>query len=142
MKFLELESRAGEPMDTIGNLLTSIRNASAKGKERTDVPFSKLKVEISKILKDEGYISGYRIMEENHKPFVRIQLKYTDEQDPVISGIKRVSRPGLKIYQKADKNPRVNGGMGIAIISTSKGVMTNRKAYKIKAGGEVLCHVW
>ncbi len=129
-------------MDPIANFLTSIRNASAKGHEKTDVPFSKMKVNLAKVLKDEGYIAGYRMMEENRVPFLRIQLKYTDEKQPVISGIKRVSRPGLRIYEKWNTVKRVDGGMGVAIISTSKGLMTNRKARPGKFGGEVLCHVW
>ena len=129
-------------MDPIANFLTSIRNASAKGQEKTDVPYSKMKVNLSKIFKDEGYISGYRMMEENRVPFLRVQLKYTDSKDPVISGIKRVSRPGLRIYKQWNTIPQVDGGMGVAILSTSKGLMTNKKARAAKCGGEILCHVW
>ena len=129
-------------MDPIGNFLTSIRNANAKGHEKADVPFSKLKVNLAKILKDEGYIGGYRLMEEHQVPFIRVQLKYTDARQPVISGIKRVSRPGLRIYEGSQDIARVNGGMGVAILSTSKGLMTHKKARREKCGGEVLCHVW
>ena len=129
-------------MDPIANLLTSIRNASLKGHEKTDVPFSKLKSNLAKILKDEGYISGFRMMEENRMPFLRVQLKYTDEKAPVIQGIKRVSRPGLRVYEKWNTIKRVDGGMGVAILSTSKGLMSHKKARQSKLGGEVLCHVW
>ena len=129
-------------MDPIANFLTSIRNASLKGHEKTDVPLSKMKVNLAKVLKDEGYISGYRIMEENRVPFLRIQLKYTDTKSPVISGIKRVSRPGLRVYEQWDTVKHVDGGMGIAILSTSKGLLTNKKVRVSKCGGEVLCHVW
>ena len=129
-------------MDPIANFLTSIRNASAKGHEKADVPFSKMKVNLAKVLKDEGYIAGYRMMEENRVPFLRIQLKYTDTKAPVISGIKRVSRPGLGVYEQWNTVKQVDGGMGVAIISTSKGLMANKKARAAKYGGEVLCHVW
>ncbi|OGR83331.1 MAG: 30S ribosomal protein S8 [Elusimicrobia bacterium RIFCSPLOWO2_01_FULL_54_10] len=129
-------------MDPIADFLTSIRNASAKGHEKTDIPFSKMKVNLAKVLKDEGYISGYRMMEENRVPFLRIQLKYTDTKQPIITGIQRVSRPGLRIYEKSNTVKQVDGGMGIAIVSTSKGLMTHKKARAAKCGGEVLCNVW
>ena len=129
-------------MDPIANFLTAIRNASAKGLEKADVPFSKLKVAIAKVLKDEGYISSYRMMEEHQVPFIRIQLKYTDDRQAVIQGIQRVSKPGLRIYRRWNEIGKVDGGMGIAILSTSKGLMTNRKARQSKTGGEVLCNVW
>ncbi|OGR83060.1 MAG: 30S ribosomal protein S8 [Elusimicrobia bacterium RIFCSPLOWO2_01_FULL_64_13] len=129
-------------MDPIANFLTSIRNASAKGHEKADVPQSKIKLALAKVLKDEGYIAGYRLMEEHNVPFLRIQLRYTDSKEPVISGVKRVSRPGLRVYQPADRISRVNGGLGVAILSTSKGLMSHKKARAAKCGGEVLCHVW
>ena len=129
-------------MDPIANFLTSVRNASAKGHERTDVPFSKVKAGLARILKEEGYIAGYRLMEENQMPFIRVQLKYTDTRKPIITGIKRVSRPGLRVYHRWNEVPRVDGGMGIAILSTSKGLMTNKKARQSKSGGEILCDVW
>jgi len=141
-KFLELESRAGNLMNPIANFFTSIRNANAKTLEKVDVPYSKMKLGLSKILKEEGYIQSFRVMEENQMPFIRIQLKYTVDRQTVIKGIKLVSKPGLKIYEKSTKLPRVQGGMGIAILSTSKGLMTNRKAKVENVGGEVLCKVW
>lgn len=141
-KSLELESRAGNLMNPIANFFTSIRNASAKTLEKVDVPYSKMKLGISKILKEEGYIQSFRVMEENQMPFIRIQLKYTLDRQAIIKGLKLVSKPGLKIYEKSNKLPRVQGGMGIAILSTSKGLMTNRKAKVENVGGEILCKVW
>ncbi len=130
-------------MDPIGNFITAIRNSNAKGLEKADVPYSKLKMALAKVLKDEGYIHSVRLMEEHEVPFIRVQLRYTEtDHQPVIRGIKRVSRPGLRIFQKHDSIKKVDGGMGIAILSTSKGLLTNRKARQMKMGGEVLCHIW
>lgn len=129
-------------MDPIAALLTSIRNASRKNLEKTDVPFSKIKMGLAKVLKDEGYIQSYRLMEENKVPFIRVQLKYTDERLPVIRGIKRVSRPGLRIYQKSKEMGKTSREMGICVVSTSKGLMADKKARQMKMGGEVLCQVW
>lgn len=137
----ELEKEYKE-MDPIANFIASIRNANAKGLEKADIPLSKIKIAVTKILKEEGYIAGYRLMEENRKPFIRIQLRYTDDRHPVISGLKRISRPGLRIYEHYRDLSKVDGGMGVSILSTSKGLMTNRKARKLKCGGEVLCHIW
>ena len=129
-------------MDPIADFLTSIRNASVKGLEKADVPYSKIKFAIAKVLKDEGYIQGYRLMEEHQVSFIRIQLRYVDGKTPVIRGIRRVSRPGLRLYEASTKFKKVDGGMGVSIISTSKGILTNHKARQMKVGGEVLCHVW
>ncbi len=129
-------------MNPLANYFTSLRNASAKTLEKVDVPYSKIKLGVSKILKEEGYIQSFRIMEENQMRFIRVQLKYTPDRQAIIKGLKMVSKPGLKIYQKSKKLPRVQGGMGIAILSTSKGLMTNRKAKLENVGGEVLCKVW
>ena len=129
-------------MDPIGNFLTSIRNASMKGLEKADVPFSKIKMSLSKVLKDEGYIQSFRTMEESKKPFIRILLKYTEDRVPVIKGIKRVSRPGLRVYEGSKDIKNVRGAMGTSVLSTSKGLMTHRKAKQEKLGGEVVCYVW
>ena len=129
-------------MDPIANFLTSIRNANAKKHEKADVTYSKIKMAIAKILKEEGYIQGFRTMEEHGKQFLRIQLKYTDEKASVIRGIKRISHSGLRVYKGAKKIGRVEGGMGVAILTTSKGIMSNRKARQMNVGGEILCHVW
>lgn len=130
-------------MDPIANFVVSVKNANSKGLEKADVPYSKLKLALAKVLKDEGYIQSFRLMEEHEVPFIRVQMRYTEaDRQPVMRGIKRVSKPGLRIYQKHDKISKVDGGMGVAILSTSKGLMTNKKARQMKLGGEVLCHVW
>ena len=129
-------------MDPIANFLTSIRNASVKGLAKADIPFSKIKMAVAKILKEEGYIGGYRLMEENQVPFIRIQLRYTLDHKPVIIGIKRISRPGLRIYQGWNERLNNHEGIGIAVLSTPQGIMTNQKARRLKCGGEVLCYVW
>ena len=128
--------------DFIGDFLTVLRNASRARKDKITVPTSHLTTRLAEILQEEGFIQSYRLMEENHVPFLRIQLKYTDKHEPVMIGIKRVSRPGLRIYNGTEKLPRVDGGLGVAIVSTSKGMMTNKKARQLKLGGEIICHVW
>lgn len=129
-------------MDPIANFLTAVRNANNKGLEKADISYSKMKMNLAKILKDEGYIQSYRLMEEHQVPFIRVQLRYADGKEPVIQGIQRVSKPGLRIYQGYKEMTKVGGGMGVAILSTSKGLMTSKKAKQMKLGGEVLCHVW
>lgn len=128
--------------DPIADMLTRIRNANAKLIEKVDVPSSKLQVEIAKILKEEGYIANYKSIEDHKQGILRVYLKYTQEGKKTLQGIKRVSRPGLKIYKKNTELPRVIGGMGIAIISTSKGLMTDKHARAAKIGGEVVAYVW
>jgi len=130
-------------MDPIADLLTRVRNASTKGKEKVDIPFSKIKSEIAKILKEEGYISNYKIVQnESKRNIVRIFLKYTDSKESVIHGIKRISRPGCRIYRPCDEIPKVRGPFGISILSTSSGLMSDEEAKKKKVGGEILCQVW
>ena len=126
--------------DPIADLLTRIRNAQLAGHEVVDVPHSKLKVEIVRVLQEEGYINSYQVVEETRR-VVQISLKYS-KGIPVIEKIKRISRPGLRIYKDRDSVPSVNGGLGIAIVSTNRGVMTDRKARKDGVGGEVLCTVF
>ena len=135
-------------MDPISNMLTSIRNAVAKNKERVDVPFSNIKASVAKLLKDEGFVSNFKVIDPktdksiDRRGIIRITLKYTQDKRPVITGIKRVSRPGLRIYRPHDEIPRVRAAFGVSIISTSKGLMTDSEAKKQKVGGEVLCQVW
>ena len=126
--------------DPIADLLTRIRNAQLAGHEAVDVPHSKLKVEIVRVLQEEGYINSYQVVEGTRR-FVQISLKYS-KGVPVIEEIKRISRPGLRIYKDSDSVPSINGGLGIAIVSTNRGVMTDRKARKDGVGGEVLCTVF
>lgn len=129
-------------MDTIANFLTAIRNANAKRKESVDAPYSKLKREIARVLKEEGYISGFKLKEENNRPLLSLQLRYSEDRQPTLSGLKRVSRPGLRIYHRSDQPIPLRTGFVTAVLSTSKGVMSHRKARKLNVGGEVLCYIW
>lgn len=126
--------------DPIADMLTRIRNASAALLPEVKIPHSQLKESIAHILQDEGYISGYKVT-GSLKKTIEVDLKYAGRQG-VIAGLKRISRPGIRTYVKHDEIPRVLGGMGISIISTSKGVLEGQKAKRLKAGGEVLCYVW
>jgi small subunit ribosomal protein S8 len=130
-------------MDPIADFLTRIRNANMKKKERVDIPFSKIKTEIARVLKEEGYIANYKaIHNETKGGFVRVFLKYTDKNTSVIQGLKRVSRPGKRVYSSYENIPTVRGAFGTSILSTSKGIMTDEKAKTEKVGGEVLCQIW
>lgn len=128
--------------DTIADMLTRIRNALVARHETVDVPASSTKEAIAKILREEGYIKGYELSEDGVKKTMRIVLKYGPNRQKVILGIKRISRPGLRVYARKDELPKVLGGLGVAIISTSRGVMTDRAARKEGVGGEVLAYVW
>ena len=128
--------------DPVADMLTRIRNANTAKHESVDVPASNLKKAIAKILLDEGYIKSYEVVEDGTQGVIRIQLKYLAGKEKVISGLRRVSKPGLRVYAGADELPRVLKGLGIAIISTSKGVMTDKAARPNHVGGEVLAFVW
>ncbi len=128
--------------DPIADMLTRIRNASKAKLEKVDIPSSKLKLEIAKILKDEGYIKNLKMVKDRRQGIIRIYLKYTDEESPVIQGLRRVSRPGCRVYVGNATIPKVMGGMGTAILSTPRGVQTGKQAKKDNVGGEVLCHIW
>ena len=128
--------------DTIADLLTRIRNASSAKHATVDVPASIVKKAITEILLNEGYIKGYQVVEDGKQGIIRITLKYDENRTPVISGIKRVSKPGLRIYSNCEDMPRVMNGLGIAIVSTSKGIMTDKKARRENVGGEVIAFVW
>ena len=128
--------------DPVADMLTRIRNANTAKHESVDVPASNLKKAIAKILLDEGYIKSYEIVEDGTQGIIRIQLKYLAGKEKVISGLRRVSKPGLRVYVGADELPRVLRGLGIAIVSTSKGVMTDKAARANHVGGEVLAFVW
>ena len=127
--------------DPIADMLTRIRNANTAKHETVDIPASNMKKAIAEILNDEGYIKSYQIIEDGKQGVIRVTLKYSGKEK-VISGIKRVSKPGLRMYAPADELPRVLKGLGIAIISTSKGIMTDKEARKQHIGGEVLAFVW
>ena len=128
--------------DTIADLLTRIRNAQSAKHDTVDIPASNMKKAIAKSLLDEGYIKSYEVVEDGTQGVIRIQLKYLAGKEKVISGLRRVSKPGLRVYAGADELPRVLKGLGIAIISTSKGVMTDKAARANHVGGEVLAFVW
>jgi small subunit ribosomal protein S8 len=135
--------------DPIADMLTRIRNAVGSRHSRVDLPASKMKVEIARILQDEGYINGYKMVEEpserpNKAPrqLIRLLLKYSSSGERVISGLERVSRPGRRVYVSRDEVPPVLGGLGVNILTTSRGVMTGRAAQKAGVGGEILCNVW
>ena len=123
-------------------MLTRVRNALKARHAKVDVPSSKLKLEIARILKDEGYILNFKLVEEGAAKLIRIYLKYANDEHPVISEIRRVSRPGCRVYVAKDEVPRVLGGLGINILTTSRGVMTGSAARKAGVGGELLCHLW
>lgn len=128
--------------DPIADMLTRIRNALRARHPKVDVPASRLKVDIARILKEEGYIANYKMAEEGVKRIIRIYLKYTPDQQPVISRLERVSRPGCRVYVGRREIPRVLGGLGVNILTTPRGVMTGRKAHKEGVGGEILCQIW
>ena len=128
--------------DTIADLLTRIRNASAAKHESVEIPASNMKKAICQILVDEGYVKGFTVTEDGKQGIIKVTLKYGEGKTPVIKGLRRVSKPGLRIYSNADELPRVMKGLGIAIISTSRGVMTDREARKAHIGGEVLAFIW
>lgn len=128
--------------DPIADMLTRIRNANIVYRESVDIPLSREKRAIAQILKDEGFIRDYEILEQSPRSVLRLHLKYGPHRERVISGLKRISKPGLRIYAGADELPRVLGGLGIAIVSTSRGIMTDKEGRRQRAGGEVLCYVW
>jgi len=128
--------------DPIADMLTRIRNANSVGKDRVDIPASKVKTSIGELLKDEGFINDVKLVERKPQNMIRVYLKYGDNDEKVISGIKRISKPGLRVYVGSDEVPQVLGGLGIAVISTSQGVMSDKEAREKGIGGEVLCYVW
>ena len=128
--------------DPIADMLTRIRNANTVKHETVDVPASNMKKELSRILLEEGFIRGYDVIEDGKQGIIRIQLKYGQTGERVISGLKRISKPGMRVYADKHEVPRVLNGLGISIISTSKGILTDKQARKENVGGEVICYVW
>jgi small subunit ribosomal protein S8 len=128
--------------DSVADMLTRIRNASLARHEHVAIPASKLKLEIAKVLKAQGYIQKYDLIDDRRHGQIRIHLRYQPSGDPVITGLRRISRPGLRVYVNAKQIPRVLGGLGVAVLSTSQGVLADREARRRRVGGEVLCHVW
>ncbi len=128
--------------DTIADLLTRIRNASSAKHATVDIPASNMKKSIVQILQDEGYIKSYQVIDDGKQGIIRVTLKYDENRTPVISGIRRVSKPGFRIYSSCEDMPKVLKGLGIAIVSTSKGIVTDKKARELGVGGEILAFVW
>ena len=128
--------------DPITDLLNRLRNAMRAGHDRADIPASRVKENLLKVLAEEGYVASYRRVEEKGRPLLRVGLKYDPDGEPVVNGFERVSRPGRRVYAPAKEIPEVLGGLGISIVSTSKGILTGRQAREAKLGGEILCNVW
>ena len=128
--------------DPIADMLARLRNGGMAEHEKVDMPASRLRVRLAEILKEEGFIKNFRLIEDRKQGVLRVYLKYGSGQERVITGLRRVSKPGRRLYVTADKIPSVLGGMGVAILSTSRGVMTDRESRKLQVGGEVLCYVW
>jgi len=128
--------------DPIADMLTRIRNANTVGHTTVEIPASNMKKAIAEILLNEGYIGGFEVIEDNKQGVIKVQMKYGAGKEKVINGIKKISKPGLKVYAKANEVPSVLGGLGIAIISTSKGIISDKEARKLGVGGEVICYVW
>jgi small subunit ribosomal protein S8 len=127
--------------DSVSDFLTRIRNASRAKKLRVDIPASNMKKNLAEILKKQKFINDYSIVEDNKQNILRIELKYSDGS-PAISGLKKISKPGLRVYKKSDQMPRVLNGLGIAIVSTSKGLLTDKEARQESVGGEIICYIW
>jgi small subunit ribosomal protein S8 len=128
--------------DPIADMLTRIRNGNHAKHELVDIPASNIKKELAAILLAEGYIKGFDVIEDGKQGIIRVELKYTQDKNRVITGIKRISKPGLRVYVKSEEIPKVLGGLGIAILSTSKGILTGKSAKVQGVGGEVICYVW
>ena len=128
--------------DPVADMLTRIRNAVSAQHEHVNMPASKMKIAIANVLKNEGFVRDFETFEEGPRRFIKIQLNYTNKKEPLLNGLKRVSRPGLRVYVQKREIPRVYNGLGIAILSTPKGVMSGQQAWRARMGGEVLCYVW
>ncbi len=128
--------------DPIADMLTRIRNATMMRHDRTDIPASKVKVEIAKILKQEGFIRAFKVIEEGPQGLIRVYLKYSEDGESVIHGLRRVSTPGCRIYSRVESLPKVRNGLGVALVSTNRGVLTDEQARSLRVGGEILCEVW
>jgi small subunit ribosomal protein S8 len=128
--------------DPIADMLTRIRNSVLIKAEKVDIPASRLKVEIAKIMKEEGFIKSYKIIKDKKQGILRVTLKYTQDNRPIVEGLKRISKPGRRVYVGKDEVPSVVGGMGIAVVTTPKGILTDKTCRREGVGGEVLCYIW
>jgi len=128
--------------DPIADMLTRIRNAGQARFDKVDIPASRMKISLARIMKDEGFIKNYKLIKDNRQGVLRVYLKYSENQQPLIQGLRRISRPGRRVYAGHAELPEVQGGLGVAVVSTSQGVVTDRQARKLQVGGEVLCEIW
>jgi len=128
--------------DPIADMLTRVRNAGTARFDKVDIPASRLKISLARIFKEEGFIKNYKVIKDNRQGILRIYLKYSEQQQPLIQGLRRVSKPGRRVYAGHEELPKVQGGLGVAVISTPQGVITDRQARKNRVGGEVLCEIW
>ena len=128
--------------DPIADMLTRIRNAGVARFDKVDIPASRMKISLARILKEEGFIKNYKVIKDNRQGLLRVYLKYSEHQRPLIQGLRRVSKPGCRVYRGHSELPKVQGGLGMAVVSTSQGVVTDRQARKLQVGGEILCEVW
>jgi small subunit ribosomal protein S8 len=128
--------------DNIGDMLTRIRNGGKARFDKVDIPASRMKISLARIFKDEGFIKNYKVIKDNKQGILRVYLKYDDQNQPLIHRIERVSKPSRRVYSGVEELPKVQGGLGVAVVSTSKGVMTDRQARRLGVGGEVLCQIW
>ena len=128
--------------DPLADMLTRIRNAGTAGFDKADIPASRMKISLARIMKEEGFIKNYKVVKDNRQGILRVYLKFDEHNKPLIQGIERVSKPGRRVYAGCEDLPRIQGGLGVAVISTSKGVITDRQARKLQVGGEVLCRIW
>jgi small subunit ribosomal protein S8 len=128
--------------DPIADMLTRTRNALSARHDMVRIPASKMKIAVAQVLKDEGFITDFQVLRTRPQPMLLVRLKYRDDKNPIITGLKRVSKPGLRVYVDKGEIPRVYGGVGVAVLSTSEGIMTGQEARRRGIGGELLCHVW
>jgi small subunit ribosomal protein S8 len=128
--------------DPIADMLTRIRNAGHARFDKVDIPASRMKISLARIMKEEGFIKNYKVIKDNRQGVLRVYLKYSENQQPLIQGLRRVSKPGRRVYAGHAELPAVLGGLGVAVVSTSQGVVTDRQARKLQVGGEVLCEIW
>ena len=128
--------------DPIADMLTRIRNAGVAHFDKVDIPASRMKISLARILKEEGFIKNYKVIKDNRQGLLRVYLKYFGHQRPLIQGLRRISKPGRRVYCGHSGLPKVQGGLGMAIVSTSQGVVTDRQARKLQVGGEILCEIW
>jgi len=128
--------------DPIADMLTRIRNAGVARFDKVDIPASRMKISLARILKEEGFIKNYKVIKDHRQGLLRVYLKYSEHQRPLIQGLRRVSKPGRRLYCGHSELPKVQGGLGMAVVSTSQGVVTDRQARKLQVGGEILCEIW